>query len=132
MALEGDLSSAFDTPIGVKQGCPASPKLFSLYMDRLEAHIHNVIGIQDDKAKWEVRVAGVNLLLLLFADDLVLTSASFKSMQGLLNTLHSFCRKNAMVVSTKKTKWLKQKGSNRASNESNKVTPLYYDGIELE
>ncbi len=36
--------------------------------------------LQDEGAKWEVRVAGVNLLLLLFADDLVLTSASHKTM----------------------------------------------------
>ncbi len=106
MVLKGELSTLFETPIGMKQGCPASPKLFSLFMDWLEAHIHNEMGIHDDRARWEVRVAGVNLLLLLFADDLVLTSATFKSMQDLLNTLHSFCRKNSMVVSTKKTKWL--------------------------
>ena len=35
VVLGGALSAAFDVNIGAKQGCPASPHVFSIFFDRV-------------------------------------------------------------------------------------------------
>ena len=55
----------FECSIGVKQGCPASPLLVSLYLDELEALLCDAADQTDYP-----RLAQLLIAILLFADDL--------------------------------------------------------------
>ncbi len=68
------VTSSFRCQQGVKQGCPLSPLLFRLYLDALE-------GCLDDKECDAPTLADVHVWLLLFADDLALTSESEVGLQ---------------------------------------------------
>ena len=60
-------STFFDTTMGVKQGCPLSPLLFSLFFDRVVAYIGEHTDPQD-----AVHVAFLAIQAALYADDVVL------------------------------------------------------------
>ena len=55
----------FDCSIGVKQGCPLSPLLFSLYFDELETLLEEASGETDCP-----RLAELLIAVILFADDI--------------------------------------------------------------
>ena len=70
------ISEPFMMHEGVRQGCPASPLVFSLYMDRLEAFLEsNLLTHLTAPEKRALRVAGILLPRLLFADDIVFLAA---------------------------------------------------------
>lgn len=78
------MSECFGSDIGVKQGCPLSPTLFGLYIDKLESWLSKTDGEG-------VHLAGYVVKLLLYVDDLILI---FKTMHGLreqLKALEHFC-----------------------------------------
>ena len=74
----------FDCSIGVKQGCPASPLLFGLYLDELETLLESCHEIDAP------RIAEVALAILLFADDIALLSYSVTGLQKQLDILGAF------------------------------------------
>ena len=87
----------FPCTAGVKQGCPASPLLFGLYLDALESYLTGqrpgLHGAPDGPF-----LSGQVILLLLFADDLVLVSQSESGLQAQLNALHAFCVNRGLTV----------------------------------
>ena len=75
----GSMSTAFDVYMGVKQGCPASPHVFCLFLDReryfIAAHA---------SPSWHIHTGFLALLatfILLYADDLVLIADSAERLQ---------------------------------------------------
>ena len=92
------LTDYFDCPIGLKQGCLASPILFSLFINELADNIENsgVRGVQLLPDLTEI-------LLLMFADDLALISDSVVGLQKLLNILYRFCSDRGMIINIVKT-----------------------------
>jgi hypothetical protein len=62
------LTDTFAWTTGVKQGCPLSPDLSGLFLDGLEELMMNVARADAPT------LAGVAVPLLLYADDLVITS----------------------------------------------------------
>jgi hypothetical protein len=81
----------------VKQGYPLSPLLFGLYLDALEGRL-------DGRECDAPTLADVHIWLLLFANDLVLTSESEVGLQQQLNTLQQFCAERGFIVNMEKTK----------------------------
>ncbi len=88
----------FECGIGVKQGCPASPLLFSLYLNELEKLL--------EEAATDIDCPRLTLAILLFADDIALFSYSASGLQKQLDILSSFCAKRGLTVNVKKTKIL--------------------------
>lgn len=64
--------------LGAKQGCALSPTLFGMYVDGLNKHLIEPAGID---ASTFMRVM---VLLLLYADDLILMSESVSGLRGIL------------------------------------------------
>jgi hypothetical protein len=61
------ISNFISSTIGVKQGCPLSPRLFRIYTDKLESFLHKYI--QDG---YECLLHQALISILLFVDDVIL------------------------------------------------------------
>ena len=92
-------SDPFECSIGVKQGCPISPLLFSLHLDELETLLEEASKETDCPCLAELLIA-----ILLFADDIARVSYSSKGLQRQLDTLQSFCAERGLKVNVQKTK----------------------------
>ena len=93
------LSEAFSCNIGVRQGECLSPFLFSMYINDMEQELENngVNGID---------IGMVKLLLLLYADDIVLFGNTPEELQKSLDILEEYCDRWRLTVNTSKTKIL--------------------------
>ena len=91
------ISESFRSDIGVKQGCPLSPTLFYLYIDKLEEWL-NLEGRDG------VLMGEYVIRLLLYLDDLILIAKYALGLQEHLISLEHFCRTVGMQVNTSKTK----------------------------
>ena len=92
ICVNSQISEPFMMHEGVRQGCPASHLVFSLYMDRLEAFLEsNLLAHLTAPAKRALRVAGILLPSLLFADDIVFLDTQQMIAQRILDTLSEFC-----------------------------------------
>ena len=119
----GSFTSFFECPIGLKQGCLLSPILFSIFIEKLV------------KKMWESGIRGLQLfpeiieiLLLLFADDVILLSDTIIGLQRQLSILEYFCDDYHVEVNTVKTKVLVfRNGGNLARREK-----WTYKGTSLE
>ena len=84
------LTEDFCNNIGVKQGDHNSPLFFNLYLnDLLESINHLSNGI---------KLGGLNISILAYADDIVLISDSKSKLQHQINTLRSWCSENCIEV----------------------------------
>ncbi len=114
-------SEYFISGIGVRQGENLSPILFSLFMNDI---VKELSSSQD----LGVYVLHIRLLLLLFADDIVLFSESIKGLQEGLDLLSSYCNKWELTVNVEKSKIvIFRKGGRVAKKER-----WLYHGNELE
>lgn len=74
----GAISTPFTASMGVPQGDPSSPLLFNLYINQLTTLIDKFKGIT---------VMGQKVVLLLYADDILILSESKQEMQQILNAI---------------------------------------------
>ena len=93
------LSEAFSCNIGVRRGECLSPFLFAMYINDLEQELeeNGVNGID---------LGMIKLLLLLYADDIVLFGATPEELQKSLSVLEEYCRRWRLNVNIDKTKIL--------------------------
>ncbi len=104
--MDGNLLHPFNIPFGVKQGCNASPELFGMYIDRLADFIVKNYADLDKEMQQSIKVAGMTIHLLLFADDIVLISRTASGLERLLAIVGDFCDANGLCISIEKTKCL--------------------------
>ena len=86
LKIENDFSEHFLSNMGVKQGCPLSPTLFGLCIDKSEEVVNRVAREGLDALKLLQQF----ILLLLIVDDLVLFSYDFDGMECLHGALETF------------------------------------------
>ena len=65
--IAGSKSDVFPVRVGLRQGCPLSPILFIIFMDRISRRSQGIEG---------VRFGDLKIGSLLFADDVVLLASS--------------------------------------------------------
>jgi len=87
---EGLLSSFFDCKNGLFQGEVLSPLLFSSYVNDCEMQF-----VTDN-------CPSINRFLLMYADDMVLTSATPEGTQNMLDSLSKYTKKWDLTVNTNK------------------------------
>jgi hypothetical protein len=83
--------------IGVKQGCPLSPTLFGIYIDKLEYWLEDV-GCTGPT------LTGIVIILLLYVDDIVLMERNPYDLSKHLRILKDFFSSMGMTVNTDKMK----------------------------
>ena len=114
------LSECFESKVGLKQGEVISPLLFALFVDDLELYLQG--------KSCGLNFGDIQILLLLFADDMVLLSDDPSDLQNSLNALCNYCNKWGLEVNAEKSKIVvfRKRGPLRR-NES-----WTYDNISIE
>ena len=83
--------------IRVKQGFPLSPTLSGIYIDKLE-------GCLEEAGCAGTILAGIVIILLIYADDIVLLARCSSNLDKQLRLLQDFYSNMGMTVNTDKTK----------------------------
>ena len=89
------LSEAFGMQNGIRQGSCASPKLFSVYVDKLNLMLKN--------SRVGCHIADTCVNHFSYADDMVIVTPDAKSMNHLLNICNSFASEHFITYSITKT-----------------------------
>lgn len=114
-------SDFFEVSVGLKQGETLSPILFSLFVEDLEIYLQS----RPDSG---LCINDINIMLLMFADDMVIIGDSPEELQLSLNNLHDYCSKWGLEVNTVKTKIVVFRKRGRLYANENWT----YNGTELE
>ncbi len=94
----GLVSDTFSTTIGVKQGGPLSPRLFSLYVEGIIALVeHTGLGF---------RIGSYLVNIMLYADDIILVTEYMHQMQRLLNIVEEFGESLEIKFNPNKTNYM--------------------------
>ncbi|KAI3353319.1 hypothetical protein L3Q82_019273 [Scortum barcoo] len=93
--IAGSKSDLFPVHVGLRQGCPLSPVLFIIFMDRISRRSQGPEG---------VRFGNHRISSLLFADDVVLLASSSQDLQHVLERFAAAeCEAAGMRISTSKS-----------------------------
>ena len=93
--VNGLHTETFSVSSGVRQGDIVSPILFSMYLNDLASGIKEL--------NCGVNVGGLNVSILLYADDIVLMAEDEHSLQTMLNYIADWCSKWRMSINADKT-----------------------------
>jgi hypothetical protein len=102
------VSNSFKTECGLKQGCLLSPLIYSLYVNDLNDHLESGI-----------KVAGLNIKVLLYADDVVMVSDNRLMLQKMINQLETYNDTWNLTLNMEKSKIMvfRKGGGKLARNE---------------
>ena len=113
------IEDSFSTTVGVKQGGPLSPKLFSFYIDDM---------IKDIQQETQTcKLFNLDVSALLYADDTTLIYETSHELQRAINIVENFCKENEIAINISKTKVMAVNMGRRI--DQSKIT---LEGQELE
>ncbi len=91
---KNETSAIFKTSIGVKQGGPLSPRLFSIYVEALiEELLATELG---------TKLCGIKTGVIMYADDLIVVSEEVEKLQSMLSIIETYCGKWEIKLNAKK------------------------------
>ncbi len=93
--VDGERTDYVPTYQGVRQGCPISPLLFSIFIDEM---VESLL-----KTKTGVTLGARRLRALLYADDAVLIAGSVDELQVMMGVVDRFCKKWRMALNLRKS-----------------------------
>ena len=94
--LKGGYTRAINSNLGLKQGCPLTPMLFNLYIDDIK-------DIFDEQCE-PINIHNSQINHFLYADDLVMLSASRTGLQKCIDNVFNFAKAKQLTISVKKSK----------------------------
>ncbi|TWW64140.1 hypothetical protein D4764_03G0011480 [Takifugu flavidus] len=92
--IAGCKPDSFPVRVGLCHGCPSSPVLFIIFMDRIPRRSWGVEGVE---------FGGRKISSLLFVDDVVLLAPSNRDLQEMLGLFATECEAAGMRISTSKS-----------------------------
>ena len=94
-----NVTELFECPIGVRQGCVLSPTLLSFLINELAPEVpqNGMYGVQ-------LTPDVIQILIMLFADDVLLASYSVVGLQRQIDVLKYFADNLSMTFNMSKTK----------------------------
>jgi hypothetical protein len=101
---------------GIKQGCPLSPLLFSLYISDLPSELQHCCPTEG------IACGASKIRCLLFADDLSLVARSADGLQQLLDALYTYTQRKLLRVNVPKTEVVVFGGRLKARRNQAQVT----------
>ena len=101
--LQTDVSTFFEISLGEKQGEPLSPIQFILFVNDVHSEFLQPLYGGSEKISG-ITIEQMCLILLLFADDMVLFSTDPAELQLLLNKLYKYSSEWGLKVNASKTK----------------------------
>lgn len=121
--VNGELTEPIFSMVGLKQGCPASPTLFGVYVDDFEDFL-----MHDAAALDLPLLAGQPVPPCFFADDQALMSTSASGLQLQLDRCKTYSDAWGLQVHPGKTKWVV---FHRVGQQPPPAT-FYYEGQVVE
>jgi hypothetical protein len=101
----------FETTKGVRQGCPLSPLLFTIYVADVDEMLKKAQA-------GGVVVGREKVWSLAFADDMVIVAKSEREMKEMMRNLEKYVRKKKLEVNVEKTKMMVFNKRKRKNEES--------------
>ena len=95
--MNGSIGEWFRTTVGVRQGCPLSPTLFNIFLERI---MYDALEEHDG----EVSTGGRNITNLRFADGIDALSEEEQGLEALVESLDKTCTRYKMEISAEKIK----------------------------
>ena len=95
--MNGSIGEWFRTTVGIRKGCPLSPTLSNIFLERI---MSDALEEHDGK----VSIGGRNITNLQFADDIDALTEEEQELEALEESLGKTCTRYKMEISTEKTK----------------------------
>ena len=94
--VEGEVTEEFMVEQGLRQGCPLSPWLFNVFLDRVvrEAMVEFQGGVELDRCPIQI---------LMFADDTVMLAQTAEDLSQNVGRFHEAVKRHGLTINWGKT-----------------------------